>query len=93
VYELSIREVINILKAFSENIQCVQRVRYSIRDLSDCNNTSTDASLDSFGTNHVHGKTADFRFKLTNPQVKKINRLKRNGHQKNALEVLINVNM
>ena len=33
--------------------------------------------------NHFHGKTADFRF----------NRLKRNDHKKNALEVLINVNM
>ena len=33
VYELSTREVINISKAFSGNIQCVKRVRYSIRDL------------------------------------------------------------
>ena len=33
VYELSTREVINILKAFSGNIQCVKRVTYSIRDL------------------------------------------------------------
>ena len=35
VYELSTREVINISKAFSDNIQCVKRVRYSIRDLYD----------------------------------------------------------
>ena len=35
--------------------------------------------------NHFHGKTADFRFNRSF--------LKRNDHQKNALEVLINVNM